>query len=760
MREITTKQTTPTTNGYEHGDGVEQADTVVVAPTDGQASRYADASEIELRPPRRSPWRIAVPVLLVLALAVGAAWFLLRPAPSAPTATVRTGTIVSTVETTGKLEAESSAKLSFKSSGRVERVLVEQGAQVREGDILAELDTDTLERQLAEARTQLEISRLKLKQAQEGAQPEDIAAATADLNGAIARLNGARSGGRAEDIAAAQAQVNQAQAKLDALKRGPTAEEIAQAEAAVREAQARLDAAKQPAGPEEIAQAEAAVREAQAKLDALKAGPTTQEIAAAQASVDQAQANLDKLRAPPTAQDLAAAQAKVDQARANRTQVAATAANAKEQARIAVELANNQVANAQDAYARIRDANDEKGERNLTDEDRQAEDRALRDLQDAQNKLAQAQSTYEASKQSEIAQLAGADAQVSEAQAALDKLRAGPTAQDLAAAQAAVDAAKAKLDQLKAGPKAEEIAAAQAGVDQAQAKLDQVKAGGTASEIAAAQAGVDQAQEALNQLKAGATAEDIRQADEAVKQARANLDKVKTGATAEEIKEAQSGVDAAQAALDSVKAGPTNTELAIFEQQINLGQISVDNAAAQLDDARLISPIADTVLAIDLEVGEIVGALQPLATVADVTSLRVKADIDEIDVGRVQAGQAVTVTLDAYPGVRMKGTIETLAPGATLKQGSTVYQATISFTPGEAVVAREGMAANVDVTAQRKDNVLLLPNRAFETVGSKQFVTLVEGETTRKVEVETGLSNATDTEVISGVSEGQVVNLR
>ena len=121
---------------------------------------------------------------------------------------------------------------------------------------------------------------------------------------------------------------------------------------------------------------------------------------------------------------------------------------------------------------------------------------------------------------------------------------------------------------------------------------------------------------------------------------------------------------------------------------------------------------------------------------------------------------AVTVTLDSYPGVKMPGKIDDLAPGATLKQGSTVYQATISFTPAEGVTPREGMAANVDITSQRKDNIMMLPNRAFETVGRRQYVTVKQGDNTRKVEVETGLSNSTDTEVISGLTEGQTVLLK
>ena len=519
---------------------------------------------------RKRPWKVLLPVLFAaIALAV-IAYFLFRPTSTVATAIVRRGTIISTVETTGKLEAERSAKLAFKISGRVEKVLVEQGDVVEEGNIIAELDTGSLERQLNEAKTQLEISKLRLLQAKEGAQPADIAAATADLNGAIARLNQTRAGGRAEDIAAAQAQYNSAVARLEAVKKGPT----------------------------------------------------------------------------PT--DIAAAQAQFDQAKANRDLVATTAANATEQARILWVQAKG----------------------------------STQEFLDPAGKVEQARLNYETAKQSEVSQLKAADAKVTEAQLA------------------------------------------------------------------------------LNKVKAGATPEEITEAEAGVALARANLDKAKNGATPEEVSEAQSRVDAAQAALDRVKSGPTDTDVAILEQQINLAQLSVDSANAQLGDVRLVSPINGTVLTIDLTVGETVGGLQQVAVVADTGTLRIKGDIDEIDIGRVRAGQPVTVTLDAYPGIKMPGRIDQLAPGATPKQGSTVYQASISFRPVGDVVPREGMAANVDITAQRKDNVLLLPNRAFETVGRKQFVSLKEGDRTRKVEVETGLSNTTDTEVISGLTEGQIIVLK
>jgi HlyD family secretion protein len=408
-------------------------------------------------------------------------------------------------------------------------------------------------------------------------------------------------------------------------------------------------------------------------------------------------------------------------------------------------------------------------------------------MEDAQGAMEQARLAYESAKQEEIAALTQADnsireaqsaldklktgataddltaaqADVDRAQAALDKLKAGATADDLAAAQAGVDRAQAALDKLKAGPAAEDLATAQAAVDRAQAALDKLKAGPSADDLAAAQAGVDRARAQLNDVKAGPKPEAIREAQAGVDQARANLDKVKQGATPQEITQAEAQVKAAQAALDLKQQGASATDRAILDAQVRLSELSVATAQAQIADAQLKAPFDGVVLAINVKEGELTGG-QPVVELADLHTLRVTADIDEIDVGRVAPGQPVTVTLDAYPGERLPGAVERLALGATQKQGSTIYEATIVFTPTATVQPRAGMAANVKVTAQRKDHVLLVPNRALETIGSSQFVTVQEGNTGRKVKVETGLANAQDTEIIDDgtLREGQTVVVR
>jgi multidrug efflux pump subunit AcrA (membrane-fusion protein) len=217
MKDTLSKTTNPATNVVGHTNGSGDG-TVDLATDDSMLG--TQSSMLVSR--KRGPWRIILPLALVAVLALAVGWWLLTPSKVLSTATVTRGTIVSTVETTGKLEAETSAKLSFKTSGQVENVFAKQGDNIEAGEVLAELDTAQLKLDLAEATTQLEISKLKLQQAKDGARPEDITAAAADLSAATARLDITRRGGRVEDIAAATAALNQAQAKLDAVKKGAT----------------------------------------------------------------------------------------------------------------------------------------------------------------------------------------------------------------------------------------------------------------------------------------------------------------------------------------------------------------------------------------------------------------------------------------------------------------------------------------------------------------------------------------------------------
>src|SRR5439155_13276478 len=105
-----------------------------------------------------------------------------------------------------------------------------------------------------------------------------------------------------------------------------------------------------------------------------------------------------------------------------------------------------------------------------------------------------------------------------------------------------------------------------------------------------------------------------------------------------------------------------------------------------------------------------------LLTVADLSTLLVKADLNQIDVAKVKIGQDVTLTLDALPGRKYEAKITKIAPASTLPKGKDVdvfpVEATLLSRDGEATGIRPGMTADVRVHIDIKKSVLSLPIEA------------------------------------------------
>ncbi len=143
--------------------------------------------------------------------------------------------------------------------------------------------------------------------------------------------------------------------------------------------------------------------------------------------------------------------------------------------------------------------------------------------------------------------------------------------------------------------------------------------------------------------------------------------------------------------------------------------------------------------------------------VADNSELRVKLNIDETDIGQVQVGQPVMIDLDAYPGVTLNARVTDVASSATTSQGVVNYVVIVSVNPGD-VAAKIGMTANANIVVTSKENVLLVPNRAVRASGAKRLVTVQkQNGTSEEIPVQLGLANDQETEVVSGLTEGQVI---
>jgi HlyD family secretion protein len=250
--------------------------------------------------------------------------------PATTTTTVTRGSIEETVSASGNVIARQEASLAFATSGEIAAVPVIEGQQIQAGEVLARLDTTSLERQVARSQASLDTARARLAQAQEPPTAEELASAQAALDSALAAYDKVLAGPSEAEIASAQAALDSARANYKKVKAGPSQEDLAAAQAQVDNARASLQQA-QAAYDRIKDQPDAAMRQeslnlqsatislqqAQANYDSAANHPTASELASAAAQVAQAEASLDALLERPTASELASAAAQVAQARSS-----------------------------------------------------------------------------------------------------------------------------------------------------------------------------------------------------------------------------------------------------------------------------------------------------------------------------------------------------------------------------------------------------------------------------------------------------------
>jgi HlyD family secretion protein len=341
------------------------------------------------------------------------------------------------------------------------------------------------------------------------------------------------------------------------------------------------------------------------------------------------------------------------------------------------------------------------------------------------------------------AQLALTSAEASQA-----KLLSGANSDDILAASDNLASAEAALAKLREGPSQDEITVAKADLKRAEISLQEAQeqydqyawVGGIAAlpqSVALQQATInyEQALAAYNIKMQGPTESEISAAEAAVAQARSQLNNLLEGASPEDVTMAQVAVDQARASLE-------------------LAQI-------QLDGATIEAPFAGTVALLGAEIGEQVAPGAPMVTIIDTSGFHVDVKIDEIDIGQIALGQEARITLDAFPDEELEGQVDYISPAATEDLGTVSYLVRVSFRP-TAMPLRSGMTANITIVTKRDENVLLIPSRAISVDRDTGifYVNKVVNGGTQRVEIEIGIQDATQTEVLRGLSEGDEVAIQ
>ncbi|HUT15744.1 MAG TPA: efflux RND transporter periplasmic adaptor subunit [Anaerolineae bacterium] len=340
-------------------------------------------------------------------------------------------------------------------------------------------------------------------------------------------------------------------------------------------------------------------------------------------------------------------------------------------------------------------------------------------------------------------------------------------------AEATLRTNEAHLAQTKEGPDAVDVAAAEAAVESAEAAYEAAKTqlGLQSEQLVISEADLRKAELALRDVQAeydlvAGFRPDIGKLPQAAALERATIDyeravanyRLQVAAVNDaSFKAAASQLAQAEAQLQKLQRTPTQEELTIVEAQVEQSLASLEQARLRLADAVLVAPMSGTVVSLGAEVGEMVTAAVPMVVLANLEQYNVEASVDEADIGLVKIDQDATITLDAFPDAELKGRVARIDPLGNMTSGVVSYDTEIGILPTD-VAIRPNMTALADIVVARKQDVLIVPNRAVKRNQSGQYyVEVISGGEVQTRLVTTGLRNELMTEIVNDLSEGELV---
>ena len=205
-------------------------------------------------------------------------------------------------------------------------------------------------------------------------------------------------------------------------------------------------------------------------------------------------------------------------------------------------------------------------------------------------------------------------------------------------------------------------------------------------------------------------------------QAAAALTAAQTKATVSKSQAARSDALFASQVITAEEHESATLDLANAQSSLVKARTDLDIARQRLEDATVRAPIAGTVLAQPVAVGQVISSATSsvsggttLLQMADLSRVRIRALVSETDIGALHPGQGASVSVDAYPQRPFRGTVEKIEPQAVVQQSVTMFPVLVSIS-NESGVLLPGMNGEVTVVVDQRTGVPAVPLDAVRTV--------------------------------------------
>jgi len=207
--------------------------------------------------------------------------------------------------------------------------------------------------------------------------------------------------------------------------------------------------------------------------------------------------------------------------------------------------------------------------------------------------------------------------------------------------------------------------------------------------------------------------------------------------------------------------------------QLRQSEAALRISETNLRYTKIVSPVNGIVVSRNVDTGQTVAASFQTPTLfniaQDLTKMQIDSSVAEADIGKIQVGQPVEFTVDAYPESPFKGNVSEIRNAPITVQNVVTYDVVVKVENPE-LKLKPGMTANVSVTVSSKKDVLRVPNTAlrFRPPSEKRDLTakkdkgagvwVLEDKKPKRIAITTGISDGTYSELLSGeISEGREI---
>jgi len=231
--------------------------------------------------------------------------------------------------------------------------------------------------------------------------------------------------------------------------------------------------------------------------------------------------------------------------------------------------------------------------------------------------------------------------------------------------------------------------------------------------------------------------------------AQASLD-----STQEYLNIAIANLEYVQNQLNQVKAEPQQYDIDLYKAKLDQAEIALAQSKERLSRTILISPCDGIVSDVYIEEGEIARTTDIVTSLVCENTFQIEAEVPESDIDKISLGDETEISLDAFLDKNFFGVVSKIYPTETIIQGVIYYKIKVIFNDFNELI-KSGMTTDLEIVTQRRENVLVLPQRLITKKNQEKVVKVLLNDEIKEVVIETGISNDQgEIEVRFGLKEG------